>query len=166
MKRSISRREFVRLAVIAAGTTVAAACGATPTPTKVPPTATKAPAAAAPTTAPAAAAPTTAPAAAAPTATKAPAAPTAAPAAKSASTLNYAEAGDFSSFNPWRMEAVNMNMHNQSYDRLVWKNDKGQEQLGLAESWELAKDALSAKVAVRQGAKWSDGKEHRCPGLR
>lgn len=156
MSVRMNRRDFLRLAALSAVGATAAACGATPTP--VPPTATKPPAPA----------PTTAPAApAAPTATKAPAAPTAAPAAPTATkaaatgggTLNYAESGDFSSFNPWRMEAVNMNMHNQSYDRLVWKDGSGKENLGLAASYELAKDAMSAKIKVREGAKWSDGKE-------
>lgn len=75
----VSRREFLRKAAILgagmASIPVLAACGATPTATPVPPTATKAPAPAAPTAtkapAPAATA-TTAPAPAAPTATKAP----------------------------------------------------------------------------------------------
>ena len=63
-----SRREFIKVAALAAGTTALAACGAAPTPTKAP--------AAAPTAVP----PTAAPAATAVPATKAPA-PTAAPAA-------------------------------------------------------------------------------------
>jgi peptide/nickel transport system substrate-binding protein len=81
--KQCTRRQFLRLGSVVAVGSVLAACGATPTATPVPPTATK-PAAAAPTTVPAAAAPTTVPAAAAPTATKAPAAaPTTAPAASS-----------------------------------------------------------------------------------
>jgi len=63
-----SRREFIKVAALAAGTTALAACGAAPTPTKAP--------AAAPTAVP----PTAAAAATAVPATKAPA-PTAAPAA-------------------------------------------------------------------------------------
>ena len=81
-----TRREFFKVAALAAGTTALAACGAAPTPTKAPaaaPTAAPAATAAAATAAPAtkAPAPTAAPAATAvPAATKAPA-PTAAPAA-------------------------------------------------------------------------------------
>jgi peptide/nickel transport system substrate-binding protein len=69
----MTRRQFLAAAGMIASSIALASCGATPTATPVPPTATK----------PAAAAPTTAPAAAAPTATKAAAAaaPTTAPAA-------------------------------------------------------------------------------------
>ena len=90
MSSKINRRQFLTIGAGALATTALAACGATPTATPVPPTATKPPAAAA-TTAPAAAptatkppaaAATTAPAAA-PTATKPPAAAaTTAPAAQ------------------------------------------------------------------------------------
>ncbi len=85
MNRSSFRRTMpLSLAIIAILIVMVAACGATPTPTAVPPTATKAsvPAPAA-TTAPAPAAATT-PAQAAPTATKAAAAP-------AASTVSFAK---------------------------------------------------------------------------
>jgi len=86
-----SRREFIKVAALAAGTTALAACGASPTPTKapaaaptaVPPTAAPAATAVPPTKAPA---PTAVPPTAAPAATKAPA-PTAAP--KAAEPLGY-----------------------------------------------------------------------------
>ncbi len=159
-KPKITRRAFLRLAAIGAATTAAAACGPTPTPTptKVPPTATKPPApAATPTPVPPTAtkppAPTATPVP--PTATRVPPTPTPKPPV----TLNYAEAGDFTGFSPWRMEATNMNMYNQVFDRLVWKDSSGKEILGMAESWEMAKDGLSAKVKMRQGILWHDGKE-------
>ena len=79
-------------------------------------------------------------------------------AAPSAGTLTYAEAGDFSAFNPWRMEAVNTNMHNQLYDRLTWKDDKGRVHLQLAAAYEAAKDGASVRIKMRQDAKWHDGK--------
>jgi peptide/nickel transport system substrate-binding protein len=129
----------------------AAACGATPTPTPtaVPPTPTKAPAAAAPT-------PTQAPAQ--PTATPVPPTPTAA-AVKQGGTLNYAEAGDFNSFNPWNFSAVNNSMYNQVFNRLTWKDDTAKLHNDLAESAELASDGLSFQVKLKQGVKWHDGKE-------
>jgi ABC-type transport system substrate-binding protein len=146
----------LRLAAIAAAAT-AAGCAAPATP--VPPAPTTAPTAvptSVPTSAPAAQ-PTAVPA------TKPPAQPTAVPPTAvpkaAGGTLNYAEAGDFSAFNPWRMEAANMNMHNQMFDRLVWKDDQGKEQLGLAQGYEMAKDGLSATVKMRESAKWHDGKE-------
>lgn len=71
-KAKLTRRRFFTLAAVTTGSLALVSCGATPTATPVPPTATKPPAAA-PTA-------TTAPAAA-PTATKPPAAPTAAPTA-------------------------------------------------------------------------------------
>jgi len=152
MEKRVTRREFLRIAAIAAAAT-AAGCATPPTP--VPPAPTTAPAAA-PTSAPAAQ-PTAVPA------TKPPVQPTAVPptaAPKVAGgTLNYAEAGDFTTFNPWRMEAANTNMHNQVFDRLIWKDEMGKEQMGLAQSYEMAKDGLSATVKMRENAKWHDGKE-------
>jgi peptide/nickel transport system substrate-binding protein len=79
-------------------------------------------------------------------------------AAPAAGQINYAEAGDFSAFNPWRFEAVNTNMHNQLFDRLLWKDDRGRVQLQLAEAYEPARDGTSARVKLRQNAKWHDGK--------
>ena len=79
-------------------------------------------------------------------------------AAPAVGTLNYAEAGDFSAFNPWRFEAVNTNMHNQLFDRLTWKDDRGKVNLQLAEAYEPARDGTSAKIKLRQDAKWHDGK--------
>jgi peptide/nickel transport system substrate-binding protein len=44
------------------------------------------------------------------------------------------------------------------FDRLVWKDDKGKEQLQLAASYELARDGASAKIRLRENIKWHDGK--------
>jgi peptide/nickel transport system substrate-binding protein len=145
---------------------LASACGGTPA------SPTAAPKAAEPTK-PAAPAATTAPAAkpaeptkpAAPVATTAPAAKpaaTAAPAAapaKKGGVFNYAEAGDFNNFNPWAVGAVNLNMYNQVFSRLIWKDPSGKENADLAESWEMARDGLSFRAKLRQGVKWHDGKE-------
>jgi ABC-type transport system substrate-binding protein len=151
MEKKFTRREFLRIAAVAAAAT-AAGCATPPTP--VPPAPTTAPVAAP--TSPPAAQPTAVPA------TKPPAQPTTVPptaAPKVGGTLNYAEAGDFTTFNAWRMEAANNNMHNQLFDRLVWKDEMGKEQMGLAQGYEMAKDGLSATVKMRENAKWHDGKD-------
>ncbi len=84
---------------------------------------------------------------------------TAVPKVAAGGTLNYAEAGDFTAFSPWRMEAANTGMHNQLFDRLIWKDEQGKEQMGLAQGYEMAKDGLSATIKMRENAKWHDGKE-------
>lgn len=141
MTRKINRREFLRAAALTTAAAAVAAC-AQPAPT------------ATPVPAKPAAQPTAAPAATAvpiPTKAPVPAGP------KAGGIFNYAEAGDFNSFNPWRFEAVNVNMYNMAFDRLIWKDANGKEQFQLATSWEMAKDGLSAKVKVREDAKWHDG---------
>jgi ABC-type transport system substrate-binding protein len=144
----------------AAGSVLAAACGPAGTPV-------------APTTAPAAANPaapagansaaaTAAPAAAAAkpgAATSAPAAQaaTSAPAAKGG-TFTYAEAGDFNNFNPWNFSAVNFEMYDQVFSRLLWKDGSGKANPDLAESWQVNPDNLSVTFKLRSGLKWHDGK--------
>jgi peptide/nickel transport system substrate-binding protein len=134
----ISKRRFLRLAVFgAAGSALAAACG----PAAAPP----APTAPAPAT-PKPAAPTSAPAA------------TTAPAAARGGTFTYAEAGDFNNFNPWNFSAVNFEMYDQVFSRLLWKDGAGKANPDLAESWQLAPDNLSITLKLRNGSKWHDGK--------
>jgi peptide/nickel transport system substrate-binding protein len=153
---AVSRRAFLRLAAVAGGSALLAACqqpapAAKPAESK-PPEAPK-PAAPADTTAPAA------PAAAAPTSAAAkPAAPAAA--AKKGGTFTYAEAGDFNSFNPWGVNATNQAMYNLAFSRLIYKDINGKENADMGESWETAKDGLSFTVKMKQGIKWHDGKEH------
>ena len=94
----LARRQFLKLSALAAVSAGLAACGATPTATPVPPTATKpaAPTAVPPTAVPPTAAPAVAtatkPAAAAVTNTPAPAAPTATTAAAAKPAMAYKEA--------------------------------------------------------------------------
>src|SRR6266545_2592544 len=162
----ISKRRFLRVMALGAAASVLAACGtaqapAAPTAPAAKPT--DAPKPAAPT---AAAAPTTA--AAAPTsgaaATSAPAAaaqPTEAAkpgAARSGGTFTYAEAGDFTNFNPWNFSAVNFGMYDQVFSRLLWKDGAGKANPDLAESWQLAPDNLSIRLKLRSGLKWHDDK--------
>jgi peptide/nickel transport system substrate-binding protein len=139
----ISKRRFLRLGMFGATASILAACGPG---------------------APAATAPATSP----PAATAQPAAPaaTTAPATTSAATTNatrggtftYAEAGDFNNFNPWNFSAVNFEMYDQVFSRLLWKDGTGQANPDLAESWQLAPDNLSITLKLRDGLKWHDGK--------
>ncbi|HZR01522.1 MAG TPA: ABC transporter substrate-binding protein [Chloroflexota bacterium] len=176
MAKQIGRRAFVGAAAGTAVAALLAACGSTAAPTPAPaataapaggaatkpaaPAATSAPAAA--TTAPAAAATTppaaaATPAAGAAAATK-PAAAAAPAAGKRGGTFNYAEAGDFNNFNPWNFGAVNFEMYDQVFSRLLWKDGTGKANPDLAESWQLAPDNLSIKLKLRDGLKWHDGK--------
>src|SRR5690349_3840580 len=129
----ISKRRFLSLAIFGAGgSALLAACG----PAAVPAASTAAPAG------------TTAPAASA----------TTQPAAARGGTFNYAEAGDFNNFNPWNFSAVNFEMYDQVFSRLLWKDGTGKANPDLAESWELAPDNLSITLKLRSGVTWHDGK--------
>jgi peptide/nickel transport system substrate-binding protein len=162
---AVTRRHFLRLASILGGSALLAACQQAATPAAKPTEAAKpAAAAAAATTAPAAAAkPTDAPkpADAAKPAGQPTTAPAAAPAAAGpkGGTLTYAEAGDFTNFNPWAVTAVNQSMYDQVFSRLLWKDGTGKENPDLAESWEMAKDGLSWSAKIKAGNKWHDGAE-------
>ncbi|MGH2460834.1 MAG: ABC transporter substrate-binding protein, partial [Chloroflexota bacterium] len=79
-------------------------------------------------------------------------------AAVTGGTLNYAEAGDFNDFNPWGFGAVNFEMYDQVFSRLLWKDGKGQANPDLGESWEMGSDNHSFTVKLRSGATWHDGK--------
>jgi peptide/nickel transport system substrate-binding protein len=86
------------------------------------------------------------------------AAATTQPAAARGGTFNYAEAGDFNNFNPWNFSAVNFEMYDQVFSRLLWKDGTGKANPDLAESWQLAPDNLSISLKLRNGLKWHDGK--------
>jgi len=73
--------------------------------------------------------------------------------------LNYAEAGDFNDFNPWGFSAVNFEVYDQVFSRLLWKDGRGKEHPDLAESWEIASDKRSTRFKMRANVKWHDGKE-------
>lgn len=181
--REMNRRQFMRLSALTAMGAVAAACGATPTPTPVPPTATTAPAPAAPTATKApAAAPTTAPAApAAPTATTAPAAPAAA--FKEAPMLaDLVKAGKLPPAaqrlpkNPLVLTGQDgigkygggiRRAFSGVSDRWgptklgdrtwAWFDKSLNLQPRLAESYTVSPDAKTWVFKMRQGVKWSDG---------
>ena len=139
----ISKRRFLRLAAFGAAASALAACGP------------GAPAA----TTPAAPAATTKPAAVVTPAGATSPAGTAPPAvAKKGGTFTYAEAGDFNNFNPWNFSAVNFEMYDQVFSRLLWKDGAGKANPDLAESWQLAPDNLSITLKLRSGLKWHDGK--------
>jgi peptide/nickel transport system substrate-binding protein len=145
----ISKRRFLQVAVFGAAASVVAACSPAPAPS--------------PTSAPAAAKPAgaaTQPAAGATSAPAAQSAPTqaAAVAAKTGGTFNYAEAGDFNNFNPWNFGAVNFEMYDQVFSRLLWKDGTGKANPDLAASWQLAADNLSITLKLRDNLKWHDGK--------
>jgi len=151
--QNLSRRDFLRLATIAGGSALLAACQQAPAPAPKP----------------AESKPVEAAKPAAPAATTAPAAPAAAPAKpaeaagaapKKGGTLNYAEAADFTHFSPWSVTPPNQGIYNQVFNRLIWKDGTGKEHADIAESWEMAKDSLSFRVKMKQGVQWHDGKEH------
>ena len=151
MLRRTTRRAFL---VSALGTGAGALVVACAQP--APPAATPAPAKATEAAEPAPAAPTTG--AVAPAATTAPAAkPAGEP--RRGGGLNYAEAGDFNDFNPWTYTAVNFELYNQVFSRLVGKDGTGNTNPDIAESWETAPDNLSLRLKLRDGVKWHDGKD-------
>lgn len=170
----ISKRRFLGFAALGIAGSALAACSkaAAPSPTSAPAAATSASAqpTTAAATAPAATAQSSTSATANPTASAA-ANPTAAPAAATTpaaatsggtpvkgGTLNYAEAGDFNDFNPWGFGAVNFEMYDQVFSRLLWKDGAGKANPDLGESWEMASDNHSFSVKLRSGATWQDGK--------
>src|SRR6267143_253618 len=78
--------------------------------------------------------------------------------AKKGGTFTYAEAGDFNNFNPWNFSAVNFEMYDQVFSRLLWKDGAGKANPDLAESWQLAPDNLSISLKLRGNLKWHVGK--------
>lgn len=72
--------------------------------------------------------------------------------------LRYGEAGAFSTFNPWAQTLNQLSTANQMFSRLVYKDMDGQPFGDAAESWELAPDNLSMRIALRPGVVWHDGK--------
>ncbi|HLZ27324.1 MAG TPA: ABC transporter substrate-binding protein [Chloroflexota bacterium] len=144
----ITKRRFLHLVALSAAASAVAACGPAAAPASPP---------AAPTPAQAAK-----PAAPAQTTPVAPAQATPAQAAvspaKKGGTFTYAEAGDFNNFNPWNFSAVNFEMYDQVFSRLLWKDGTGKANPDLAESWQLAPDNLSISLKLRTGLKWHDGK--------
>lgn len=152
-----SHRLWPLISLLAVASMLIAACGATPTATPVPPTATKA---AAPTAAPVA---TAAPAA--PTATKAPAAapsaaPTAAPAATAKpSVFIFGAQGEPVCLDPAVItDGISGRVTNQIFEGLV-KYDKDTTNVvpSLAEKWTFSDDGTVWTFTLRKGVKFHDG---------
>ena len=160
MTRRTTRRAFLVSALGTGAGVLVAGCAqpTAPAPTSGPakPAEASKPAA---TAAPVAPAATTAPAAKPAEASKPAdaAKPTGQP--KRGGTLNYAEAGDFNDFNPWTYTAVNFELYNQVFSRLLWKDGTGTANPDIAESWQMAPDNLSLRLKLRGGVTWHDGKE-------
>ena len=124
LSERITRRRFLRLVALGAAASAVAACApAVPAVTNTP-----APPKPAGVATPAA---QTAPAAAAP--------------AKKGGTFTYAEAGDFNNFNPWNFSAVNFEMYDQVFSRLLWKDGAGRANPDLAESWQLPRTSCRSR---------------------
>src|SRR2546425_4834933 len=140
----IPKRRFIRLVVLGVAGSVVAACSPAPSVSNTP--------------APAKPAGAATPAGQTAPATAAPAAQPAAAPAKKGGTFTYAEAGDFNNFNPWNFSAVNFEMYDQVFSRLLWKDGTAKANPDLAESWQVAPDNLSISLKLRSGLKWHDGK--------
>lgn len=143
-----TRRDFLRYGILAGSGVVMAACGATPTLTPVPPTATKPPATVAP---------------AVPTATKAPAPPTAtkppAPAVKTGGTLNFAQTADAPGLDPHKAPSfATLRMTEQIYDALLTLDYNMKLIPGLATAWQTP-DPVTYIFSLRKGVKFHDGRE-------
>jgi peptide/nickel transport system substrate-binding protein len=184
MKKLINRREFLRLSALTAVGTAAAACGAQATPAPKPaPTAAPAAKAPEPTKAPAAAAPTAAPKAAEPT--KAPAAAAPASQYKEAPMLaDLVKGGKLPAVDArlpkkppvfkgqegigkyggsWRRAFSGVSDRwgpTKLGDRTwAWFDAKLNIQPRLAESYQVSPDGKEWTFKIREGQKWSDGKD-------
>jgi len=76
--------------------------------------------------------------------------------AQASSTIEYGEAGAFSTFNPWAQVFTQFSTSNQVFSRLVYKNAKGELVADLAESWKIADDNRSIELKLRPGIVWHD----------
>jgi peptide/nickel transport system substrate-binding protein len=136
----LRRREFLQVLAISAAGTLGSACavGAPAVPT----TTTAIPPTAPPTTSPAAA-------------------PTAAQAPRRGGTLRMGIIGDFASLDPHRGVAIGQARDTLArvWDHLVRYDEHLVPQPSLAESWQLAPDATSLSIKLRQGVKFHTGRE-------
>jgi peptide/nickel transport system substrate-binding protein len=186
-QRSIGRREFLRLSAMIGASAGIAACGGEPPAPVVAPTSAAAPPTAAPAAAAATAAPAAAEATAAPAATGATAAPAAAASSgrgeapmladlvkagtlppvdqrlpkspvvldgidgvgKYGGTIRRGYSGVSDYFGPNKVQQLG----------LVWYKDDLSIRPDLAESWQVSDDAKTWTFKLREGTKWSDGKD-------
>jgi peptide/nickel transport system substrate-binding protein len=162
---TVTRRLFLRVALLGGTAALAAACAPT-----APPAPTTAPAAA-PTTAPAAkpttaaaAAPTTAPAAqptAAPAQQAAPAQPAQVPRNKQLILMWQGQAGkyiDYELWNPFAPDANHQNGPGLFHEPLVFYSGFANKEIPwLAESYQYSPDFKQLTIKTRSGINWSDG---------
>ncbi len=73
--------------------------------------------------------------------------------------FTYGEGGEYTDFNPWSFSATNNHIYNQIFTRLVYRDGSGEVQEDIAESWELADDAMSLTFQLRQDVYWHDGEQ-------
>ncbi len=183
-KRTLARRQFLVLSAGTMASALLAACGATPTATPVPPTATKPPAAPTATTAPAAAAPTaTKPPAAAAAATTAPAAPAVSKYKEAPALADLVKAGKLPPVdqrlpqNPVVIKPTNkigkyggtLNgtcMAPETTSDLqighvvgLWRfsDDLKTATMEASEGYKFSPDNKTCTITLRKGMKWSDG---------
>ena len=153
-----AKRSYLIVTLVVVLGLMLAACGATPTATPVPPTATKA-VIAAPTATTAPPAPTATAAPAAPTATKAPAATaTAAPAATGQKILRRAQSviGKFG--DPFHITGGQIDEWMfLTMSRLVFYDSKLDIQPDIAESYTISPDGKQYTFKLRKGVEWQDG---------
>lgn len=74
-------------------------------------------------------------------------------------TLTIAETTDIGTFDPFYQIENNYTTMRAFTDTVIRYNDQLQPQPELAESWELAKDARSITLKLRQGVKFHSGRE-------
>ena len=70
-------------------------------------------------------------------------------------------------FNFWATASMNELVLMQStYDTLLYLDENGEYQPGLAESWDISEDGLTYTFHLRQGVKFSDGSEFTSDDIR
>ncbi len=73
-------------------------------------------------------------------------------------TINYAIAGEPSTFDPHNIsDNIAKQVFNQIFDRLIRQEADGTLNPGLAESWEISKDGKEVTFKLRQGVKFHNG---------
>ena len=73
--------------------------------------------------------------------------------------LTYGEGGDYTDFNPWSFSATNNHIYNQIFTRLIYRDGSGEIVNDIAESWDLADDAMSVTFQLRDDVYWHDGEQ-------
>lgn len=155
--KRLSRRSFVRGALIGGATALLAACSSP----AAPPASTAKPAAQPPAAAPATQAPASAPATAAPASAPAATAAPKAAAPQKGGKLTIINGSDVTNFDPSAFSVGNHPFLHQLYDSLVRVDSAGSGKVSpwLAESWKWSDDGKSLTFNLRSGAKFHNGRE-------